>query len=202
MTCHWETWGGVRNPSRYTSFLIMFIEGNKEMFSCFHKNHQQRHSTLKTDVHSAITVLSRANEDAIWGNYILIRVWVETKVACVLFPSTGWRIWLQLCSCSHGKGGHTRHSVALSPLADGGVRDHNIISRQEGTCWWNMREAEGHWTGVNINTNTASQNDWLPQRACCEKSIQHSNPLYPPAFTCWPTSLHAALPGVFKMYNH
>lgn len=26
----------------------------------------------------------------------------------------------------------------------GGVRDHNIISRQEGTCWWNMHEAEGH----------------------------------------------------------
>lgn len=35
-------------------------------------------------------------------------------------------------------------TVALSPLAVGGVRDHNIISRQEGTCWWNMREAEDH----------------------------------------------------------
>lgn len=36
------------------------------------------------------------------------------------------------------------HFVALSSLAVAGVRDHNIISRQEGTCWWNMREAEGH----------------------------------------------------------
>lgn len=36
------------------------------------------------------------------------------------------------------------HFVALSSFAVGGVRDHNIISRQEGTCWWNMREAEGH----------------------------------------------------------
>ena len=35
------------------------------------------------------------------------------------------------------------HTVARSPLAVGGVRDHNIISRQEGTCWLNMREPEG-----------------------------------------------------------
>lgn len=71
------------------------------------------------------------------------------------------------------------HSVVQSPLVVGGVRDHNIILRQEGTCWWNMREAEGHWTSVNINTNTSSQNDWLPLRACCEKSIQSNHPLSP-----------------------
>lgn len=50
-------------------------------------------------------------------------------------------------------------SAALSAVAVSGLRDHNVISRQEGTCWWNMRETEGHRTGVNINTNTASQND-------------------------------------------
>lgn len=54
-----------------------------------------------------------------------------------------------------------------------------------------MREAEGHQTGVNINTNTASQNDWLPLRTCCEKSILlHLYPLP----TCWPTAyMHISL---------
>lgn len=58
-----------------------------------------------------------------------------------------------------GRGRRTHRSVVLSLLAVAGVKDHNIISRQEGTRWWNMHEAEGHRTGVNIYTNAASQND-------------------------------------------
>lgn len=146
-------------------------------------------------------VLSWANEDAVWGNYIVMRLWVETNAAvhCSLAQVMGLSYNHVLF---HGRRYHMHHSVAPSPLAVSGVRDHNIISRQEGTCWWNMHEAEGHWTGVDICTNTAIQNDWLPQRACCEKSIWHSNPFYPPPVKCCLTSLHAPLPGGFKMYNH
>lgn len=186
---------------RYTFFLITFIERSRELFS-FSLNLQRRHSTLKTDVYSAITVLSRANEDAIWGNYIPICLWVETNAPCALSSRTGHRIRSQPCFCSMAKddtGIALWHRLLWQWF---GVRDHNIISRQEGTRWWDMHEAEGHRTGVNIYTNTASQNDWLPRRACCEKSIQHSNPFCPPAFKRRPTSLRAPLPGVFKMYNH
>lgn len=58
-----------------------------------------------------------------------------------------------------GRGRRAHRSAPLSLLALGGVKDHNIISRQEGTRWWNMHEAEGHRTGVNIYTSAASQND-------------------------------------------
>lgn len=114
---------------------------------------------------------------------------VITLPVGLLFPSRGRR---------------THRSAALSLLAVAGVKDHNIISRQEGTRWWNMHEAEGHRTGVNIYTSAASQNDWLPQRTCCEKSIQLSGPLLSPlpAFKTQPTSLCVLVPGVFKMYNH
>lgn len=85
MTCHQKP-GGMRNFHRDTlPFLIMFMEGSRR---CFHSTitHQQRHSTLKTDVHSAITVTSWANEDVILGNYTPICVLVETKAACILLP--------------------------------------------------------------------------------------------------------------------
>lgn len=89
-------------------------------------------------------------------------------------------ITLPVGSLFPGRGRRTRRSVALALLAVAGEKDHNIISRQEGTRWRNMHEAEGHRAGVNIYTSAASQNDWLPQRTCCEKSIQRSQPSYPP----------------------
>lgn len=68
-------------------------------------------------------------------------------------------ITLPVGSLFPGRGGRTRRFVALSVLAVAGEKDHNIISRQEGTRWWNMHEAEGHRTGVNIYTSAASQSD-------------------------------------------
>jgi len=97
-----------------------------------------RDTHLKTNIHFALTVLSSDKGDAVYC------VTAKDSVTVMLLP-----LWQR----------RKQASLCLSPLAVDGVRDHNIISRQEGTCWWNMRKAEGHCTGVNINTNTASQND-------------------------------------------
>lgn len=48
-------------------------------------------------------------------------------------------------------------------------------SRHNFQAGRNMREAEGHGRRGSVYTNTASQDDWLPWRAHCEKSIWHSS---------------------------
>lgn len=173
MTCHWQTRGEMRNPpSRYTSFLIMFVERSGEMLFI------QLKATNKgpADWYSFCYYALILNQ---WG-CDMGKLHSDTRVmgdkGC-LCTVTSHRL-----EDSVTLQRRRTHQSAL--LWQSLQKDHNIISRQERTCWWNICEAEGRWTSANINTNTASQNDWLHLRACCEKSIQHSNPLCPPAFTC------------------
>lgn len=108
-------------------------------------------------------------------------LYAETKAAALLCRSKIFGSSSPLAATVKKRSMH----ISISAFAFGEVGDH-IIYRQEGTHWCNVCEAGGHRTGVNISTNTASRNDWLPLWSCCEKSILDSDGLFP-STTCWST---------------
>lgn len=121
MTCHTDRPGeGREKSSDEIHFLFNNVcrEGRRGDVFIQLKNHQQTHSALKTDVHSAITVLSGASEDAIQGNYTVICVRGRDKGGTVsAATSTGFGYSHALSAVA--KGGRMHHSVAPSPLAAG-----------------------------------------------------------------------------------
>lgn len=142
--------GAENSPSqRHISCLIMFTERGADILF-----------NLKSP-----TGHSRGDQCCLcWCSYLLesrgaIRGKLHADVFAARNKHLAHVITLPVGLLFPSRGRRTHRSAALSLLAVAGVKDHNIISRQEGTRWWNMHEAEGHRTGVNIYTSAASQND-------------------------------------------